>query len=71
LVADDMPAFTHAVIGLMENRAMQRQMGEAARRFSLAKAWDGVFDQVYTIYETGLATIGRAPRQLTEVSVAQ
>lgn len=71
LVADDLAAFTCAVTRLMENRAMQREMGEAARRFSLAKAWDGVFDQVYSIYETGLATIGRAPRQLTEVSVAQ
>ena len=68
--AGDVQEFTEAVVRMMEDRSLQKNMSVAARKFSLAKSWDGVFDQVYEIYDAGLAAIGRARRQLSEVPVA-
>ncbi len=70
-LAADLDGFTNSVVRLMQDRTLQHDMGRAARDFACSKAWDGVFDQVYTTYEIGLEMIGRAKRQLTEVPVAQ
>jgi glycosyltransferase involved in cell wall biosynthesis len=69
-LAEDLEGFTQSVVRLMQDRTLQRNMGRAARNFAAARAWDGVFDQVYRTYETGLEMIGRAKRQPAEVPVA-
>jgi phosphatidylinositol alpha 1,6-mannosyltransferase len=67
--ARDLNGFTHSVIRLMEDETLQQDMGLAARAFSCSQSWDGVFNQMYRTYETGLEMIGRAKSRLEEVSV--
>jgi phosphatidylinositol alpha 1,6-mannosyltransferase len=69
--AADLKGFTQSVIRLMENETLHQDMGLAARAFACSQSWDGVFDQIYRIYETGLEMIGRRPTLgLEEVPVA-
>jgi len=56
--AEDLNSFTHSVLHLMKSEAVRREMGAAARQFALSKTWDGVFEQLYRTYETGLEEIG-------------
>jgi phosphatidylinositol alpha 1,6-mannosyltransferase len=69
--AVDLHGFTESVLKPMQDRELQREMGRAARSFSCSKAWDGVFEQVYRIYEMGLEMIGRTKQHFTEVHLAQ
>jgi len=55
--AEDLNAFTQSVLHLMNNHALRREMGSAARQFALSKTWDAVFEQLYRTYETGLQKI--------------
>ncbi len=66
---DDLLGMTRSVIRLMEDESLQSDMSLAARAFSRAKSWDGVFDQVYRTYEAGLEMIGRRKPDLEEVEV--
>ena len=68
--AENVDGFARSVVRLMQDRELRQDMGRAARSFSCSKAWDGVFDQVYRTYGIGLETIGRAKRQLAEVTAA-
>ena len=68
--AENLEGFTRSVVRLMEDETLQQDMGRAARIFCCSKAWDGVFDQVYRTYKTGLEMIGRAKSRLQEVAVA-
>jgi phosphatidylinositol alpha 1,6-mannosyltransferase len=69
-LAENLSGYTASVLRLMEDRTLRNDMGLAARSFSSSKAWDGVFEQVYRTYDAGLAMIGRAKHQPTEVPVA-
>jgi phosphatidylinositol alpha 1,6-mannosyltransferase len=68
--ARDLSEFTRSVVQLMQNPRQRQEMGKAARAFSSSKAWDGVFDQVYRIYENGLQAIGRSTGMRTEITAA-
>jgi phosphatidylinositol alpha 1,6-mannosyltransferase len=68
--AENVDGFARSVVRLMQDPELRQDMGRAARSFSCSKAWDGVFDQVYRTYGIGLETIGRAKRQLAEVTAA-
>lgn len=58
--AADLKSFTQSVLQLMRNRAVQREMGRAAREFAGSKVWRSVFEQLYQTYDTGLRQIGWA-----------
>jgi glycosyltransferase involved in cell wall biosynthesis len=44
--------FASSVLELMENRALRDSMGLAARRLACTKGWDGVFEALYSTYES-------------------
>jgi glycosyltransferase involved in cell wall biosynthesis len=56
--AEDVQAFTQAVLCLMNNEGLQRRMSSAARLFACSRGWDGVFEQLYRTYELGLEETG-------------
>jgi len=66
--ADDLPAVANCVTGLMRDREMGRPMREAAREFACSRSWSGVFQELYQIYENGLARIGRARQHMAEIA---
>ncbi|HEY3836999.1 MAG TPA: glycosyltransferase [Bryobacteraceae bacterium] len=68
--AQDLTEFAQSVMQLMQTPRLRQEMGRAARIFSISKAWDGVFDQVYRTYETGLEAIGRSTGARTEIPAA-
>lgn len=55
-VADD---FTDAIVSLMRNPVLCRQIGSAARHFAERYSWNVVFEHVYQSYAQGLAYINR------------
>jgi phosphatidylinositol alpha 1,6-mannosyltransferase len=61
--ASDAAAMADSVLLLMNDPSLQRQMGRAAREFACSKSWDGVFEQVYRTYETGLSQAGLVAAQ--------
>lgn len=63
--------FAQSVIRLMENEDLRTNMSRAARAFACSISWDGVFDDVYQTYETGLEMIGACSRPLVEASAAK
>ncbi len=69
--ARGMEAFSHSVARLLEDRNLQHEMSLAARDFACARAWDGVFDDVYRTYQTGLKMINGVKPVFTEVPVAR
>ena len=59
--APDLDSFTEGVLQLMNNDALRQRMGAAARMFTCARGWDGVFEQLYRTYEWGLEASGSIP----------
>jgi glycosyltransferase involved in cell wall biosynthesis len=59
--APDLCSFTEGVLQLMNSEALRQRMGEAARMFTCARVWDGVFEQLYRTYELGLEASGSKP----------
>jgi glycosyltransferase involved in cell wall biosynthesis len=60
-----------SVMWLMQNPTRQHEMSRAARDFACARAWDGVFSDVYRTYLTGLERVGKRKPEAAEVPVAQ
>ena len=55
--AEDLEAFTRSVLRLMGSETTRREMSRAAREFACSKTWDGVFEDLYQTYGTGLQAI--------------
>lgn len=59
--AADLNAFTRAVLQLMENRDVHKQMSCAARHFAISHTWHHVFQHLYQMYEVGLREMTAVP----------
>jgi len=66
--APDLPAFTESVLQLMDSETLRQRMGTAARLFACSRGWNGVFEQLYSTYETGLRAAGC---QISDRSIAE
>jgi glycosyltransferase involved in cell wall biosynthesis len=49
-VASGVRGFSATIHNLMQNRDLQKRMGEAARRRASSMSWDSVFEEVYQAY---------------------
>jgi len=54
-------SFTEGVLQLMNSEPLRQRMGAAARMFTYARGWNGVFEQLYRTYEWGLEASGSNP----------
>lgn len=68
--AEDLNAFTQSVLLLMSNETMRREMSRAAREFACSKTWDGVFEDLYQTYGTGLQAIEPVKRAAGQPAIA-
>lgn len=59
--APDSDSFTERVLQLMNSEALRLRMGAAARVFACSRAWNGVFEQLYSTYERGLEATNCKP----------
>jgi glycosyltransferase involved in cell wall biosynthesis len=59
--APDLHSVAEGVLQLMNNEPLRQRMGAAARMFTCARGWDGVFEQLYRTYEWGLEASGSKP----------
>jgi phosphatidylinositol alpha 1,6-mannosyltransferase len=59
--AVDLDGFTGSIRQLMNSEALRQRMGAAARLFSRSNVWNGVFEQLYSTYETGFEAINCKP----------
>ncbi len=56
--APDFDSLTESVRQLMNNEALRRRVGAAARQSACSRVWSGVFEQLYRTYELGLEATG-------------